>query len=161
MSGSGPPAAYETVGIARGRSDQTARSMNDEISISRIVDDLSQPVELVFRRMLREPRRSREELRRLVAQHLVRLESAAREDDFIDAPMAGHIAHLCHRLIDTIAPPVAEDHRRVVQAAALYFALADDVEGDTISLIGLDDDRQVVTAVCDELGLDPDASTPS
>jgi len=134
--------------------------LNDEISIARIVSDLPQPVELVFRRMLREPRRSREELRRLVAQHLVRLESASREAEFIDAPMAGRIATLCHRLIDTIAPPVAEDHRRVVQAAVLYFSLEDDVEGDTISLIGLDDDNLVVTAVCQELGLDTEGPPP-
>ncbi len=132
--------------------------MNDEISIARIVSDLPQPVELVFRRMLREPRRSREELRRLVAQHLVRLESASRETDFIDAPLAGRIANLCHRLIDTIVPPVAEDRRQVVQAAVLYFALEDDVEGDTISLIGLDDDNLVVAAVCEELGLDAEGA---
>jgi hypothetical protein len=134
------------------------QDLNDEISIARIVNDLPQPVELVFRRMLREPRRSREELRRLVAQHLVRLESASRETDFIDAPLAGRIANLCHRLIDTIVPPVAEDRRQVVQAAVLYFALEDDVEGDTISLIGLDDDNLVVAAVCEELGLDAEGA---
>lgn len=127
-----------------------------EISISRIVAQLPESVELVFRRMMRESRRSREELRRLVATHLVRLESASREADYIDAPLAGRIANLCHRLIDTIAPPVDEDHRRVVQAAVLYFALEEDVEGDTVSLIGLDDDRLVVDAVCRELGIDPE-----
>lgn len=130
-----------------------------EVSISRIVDRLPEAVELVFRRMMREPRRSREELRRLVARHLVRLESASRETDFIDALLAGRIATLCHRLIDTIAPPVEEDHRRVVQAAVLYFALEEDVEGDTESLIGLDDDRLVVTAVCQELGVETEPGT--
>lgn len=127
-----------------------------DVSISRIVEQLPESVELVFRRMMREPRRSREELRRLVARHLVRLESASRASDYIDAPLAGRIATLCHRLIDTIAPPVEEDHRRVVQAAVLYFALEEDAEGDTTSLIGLDDDRLVVEAVCQELGLDPE-----
>jgi hypothetical protein len=127
-----------------------------EISISRIIDQLPESVGLVFRRMMRESRRSREELRRLVATHLVRLESASRETDYIDAPLAGRVANLCHRLIDTIAPPVDEDHRRVVQAAVLYFALEEDVEGDTVSLIGLDDDQLVVDAVCRELGVDPE-----
>ena len=128
-----------------------------EVSITRIVDQLPESVEQVFRRMMRELRRSREELRRLVATHLVRLETASRATDFIDAPLAGHIANLCHRLIDTIAPPVEEDHRRVVQAAVLYFALEEDVESDTDSLIGLDDDRLVVNAVCRELGIDTNA----
>ena len=73
-----------------------------EVSITRIVDQLPESVEQVFRRMMRELRRSREELRRLVATHLVRLETASRATDFIDAPLAGHIANLCHRLIDTI-----------------------------------------------------------
>jgi len=127
-----------------------------EVSISRIVDQLTESVEQIFRRMMREPRRSREELRRLVAMHLVRLETASRASDFIDAPLAGHIANLCHRLIDTVAPPVEEDHRRIVQAAVLYFALEEDVESDTVSLIGLDDDRLVVNAVCRELGIDTD-----
>jgi uncharacterized membrane protein YkvA (DUF1232 family) len=53
---------------------------------------------------------------------------------------------------------VAEDRRQVVQAAVLYFALEDDVEGDTISLIGLDDDNLVVAAVCEELGLDAEGA---
>jgi len=128
-----------------------------EVSITRIVEQLPESVEQVFRRMMRELRRSREELRRLVATHLVRLETASRATDFIDAPLAGHIANLCHHLIDTIAPPVEEDHRRVVQAAVLYFALEEDVESDTDSLIGLDDDRLVVNAVCRELGIDTNA----
>ncbi len=123
-----------------------------ELAISRVIARLPGSVEAVFRRMMREPRRSREELRRLVAAHLVKLETLAREVDYLDVELATDVANRCHRLIDTIAPPVSEDHRRLVQAAVLYFILDEDVEGDTTSLIGLDDDRLVVTAVCDELG---------
>jgi hypothetical protein len=47
----------------------------------------------------------------------------------------------------------------VVQAAVLYFALEEDVEGDTDSLIGLDDDRLVVRAVCQELGVVADPAS--
>lgn len=123
-----------------------------EIAIGRVIARLPDAVEALFRRMMREPRRSRQELRRLVAAHLVRLETLARGVDYLDVELAAEVANRCHRLIDTIAPPVSEDHRRLVQAAVLYFVLDEDVEGDTTSLIGLDDDRLVVAAVFDELG---------
>ena len=117
---------------------------------------MPESVAILFRKMMREPRRSREELRRLTAAHLLRLETAAREVDYLDVELATAIANGCHRLIDTIAPPVTEDHRRLVQAAVLYFVLDEDVEGDTTSLIGLDDDRLVVEAVCDEVAVPPE-----
>lgn len=123
-----------------------------EIAIGRVIARLPDSVEVLFCKMMREPRRSSEELRRLVAAHLLRLETLAREVDYLDVELAAEVANRCHRLIDTIDPPVSEDHRRLVQAAVLYFVLDEDVEGDTTSLIGLDDDRLVVVAVCDELG---------
>lgn len=124
-----------------------------DIAIARVIVRLPGPVETVFRRMMREPRHSREELRRLVVSHLIKLEALAREVDYLDVELAAEVANRCHRLIDSIAPPVVEDHRRLVQAAILYFVLDEDVEGDTTSLIGLDDDRLVVDTVCDELGV--------
>jgi hypothetical protein len=138
--------------------DQTPQEpmIGGDVSIARVIARLPASVATLLRKMMREPRHSREELRRLTAAHLVKLETAARDVDYLDVELAAAIANGCHRLVDTIAPPVTEDHRRLVQAAVLYFVLDEDVEGDTTSLIGLDDDRLVVDAVCDELGVQRD-----
>lgn len=126
-----------------------------DIVIGRVIARLPASVEILFRKMMREPRRSKEELRRLVASHLVKLETLARDSDYLDVALATEVSNRCHRLIDSIGSPVPEDHRRLVQAAVLYFVLDEDVEGDSTSLIGLDDDRLVVDTVCDELGIAP------
>lgn len=133
--------------------DQRQRpgSPGREISIARVVERLPAAVSILFRRLMHEPRRSREEMRRRVASYLVEIETRAREVDFIDVELAQSIATACHRLIDTLDGRATEDHRRLVQAAVLYFVMDEDAEGDTSSLIGFDDDRLVVVAVQDEV----------
>ena len=123
-----------------------------EVSISRVVASFPETIAALFDRLMREPRRSREEMRRRVAGYLVDIESLAREVDFVDMELVERIANRCHRLIDTLDETSSEDHRRLVQAAVLYFVLDDDAESDTGSLIGFDDDRLVVDAVASELG---------
>lgn len=127
---------------------------NRDVSIARVVEALPPAIANLFDRLMREPRRSREEMRRRVASYAVSIESLARDVDYLDVDLVQRIANRCHRLIETIHDGVSEDHRRLVQAAVLYFVLDDDAEGDTSSLIGFDDDRLVVDAVARELGVD-------
>lgn len=133
--------------------DTSGRSGSAEqgISLARVMERLPEAVAVLFGRLLREPKRSREEMRRRVSGYLVEIESRAREVDFIDVELAQAIADGCHRLIDTPEAGASEEHRRLVQAAVLYFVMDEDAEGDTSSLIGFDDDRLVVDAVRDEL----------
>lgn len=137
--------ADEPVGMGKGP--------GRDISISRVVQSLPEAVATLFDKLMREPRRSRDEMRRRVASYLVSIESLAREIDYLDIDLVERIANCCHRLIETLDEDASEDHRRLVQAAVLYFVLDEDVEGDTSSLIGFDDDRLVVEAVARELGV--------
>jgi uncharacterized membrane protein YkvA (DUF1232 family) len=127
---------------------------DQEVSIARVVEFLPESIASLFDQLMREPRRSREEMRRRVASYAVSIESLARDVDYLDVDLVQRIANRCHRLIETIHDGVSEDHRRLVQAAVLYFVLDEDAEGDTSSLIGFDDDRLVVDAVARELGVD-------
>ena len=104
-------------------------------------------------RSFREPRISQVELRRMVSEYLVELETRARETDFMDIGLATQVASLCHRLIDSLDPTVAEEHHRLVQAAVRYFLIEEDAESDTDSLIGFDDDLLVARTIAAQLGL--------
>lgn len=122
-----------------------------DVSIARVVAGLPAPVATIFKRLMREPRLSRQEMRRRVASYVVDLETLARAVDYIDVDLVQSIATRCYHLIDGLREGPAEDQRRLVQAAVLYFLVEDDAEGDTSSLIGFDDDRLVVDAVWEEL----------
>ena len=122
-----------------------------QIVVDRVIDGLPDAVAVLIRRLLNEPGLSRQELRRRISGYMVSIESRARELDFIDVHLAQSIADDCHRLIDTLGAAPTEEHRRVVQAAVLYFVMDEDAEGDTTSLIGFDDDRLVVDVVLDEI----------
>jgi len=122
-----------------------------EINISRVIAEFPETIAVIFKRLMRAPRRSREEMRRRVSGYIVQIESLAREVDYLDVDLAQYIANACHRLIDTLDGFSTEDHRCLVQAAVLYFVTDEDAEGDTSSLIGFDDDRLVAETVWREL----------
>ena len=70
-----------------------------------------------------------------------------------DDGIAGRITSLCWKLLDALPPEPEERQHRLTQLAINYFVLAEDAHDDHHSLIGFDDDLQVVTAVIEELGL--------
>ncbi|KPK60665.1 MAG: hypothetical protein AMJ59_04795 [Gammaproteobacteria bacterium SG8_31] len=135
-----------------GEQPDSPGSKRREISISRVIVEFPEAVAIVFKRLMRAPRRSRQEMRRRVSSYIVGIEARAREVDYIDVELAQSIANGCHRLIDTLDADSTEEHRCLVQAAVLYFVTDEDAEGDTTSLIGFDDDRLVVDVVGQELG---------
>lgn len=132
-----------------GPNDMPSRRL--DLSIDRVMAGFPDTMSVIFRRMMRAPRRSPLEMRRRVSRHIVEIETRAREADYIDVELAQSLANECHRLIDTLGPNASEDHHRLVQAAVLYFVTDEDAEGDTSSLIGFDDDRLVVRRVLGEL----------
>jgi len=144
--------------MTRAGQGPVAAPPSSEVSISRVVASLPEAIAAIFKRLMREPRLSRQEMRRRVSSYLVDLETLAREVDYIDVELVQSIAYRCQRLIDGLHERSSEEHRRLVQAAVLYFLVDDDAEGDTSSLIGFDDDRLVVDAVWDELGDEGPAS---
>jgi uncharacterized membrane protein YkvA (DUF1232 family) len=86
-------------------------------------------------------------------QYASQLDQQAKESEFFDLDTATRTAHLCRKLLAAL-PQVPDEHQhRLTQLAVNYFVLEEDAEDDSESLIGFDDDLQVVVAVIEELGL--------
>jgi uncharacterized membrane protein YkvA (DUF1232 family) len=88
-----------------------------------------------------------------VEAYLEALPEAARVHEFLDVGKARSVGARCLRLIDTLTLATPESAHRAIQAAVLYFVLDDDAESDTESVIGFDDDEQIVAAVERILGI--------
>ena len=71
----------------------------------------------------------------------------------LDDGLAGRIAWLCGKLLEALPDQPDERQHRLTQLAVNYFVLAEDGHDDNHSLIGFDDDLDVVVAVIKELGL--------
>lgn len=87
-------------------------------------------------------------LKNKVDDYLVTVLHASGENEFLDYPTAQQIATSLHRLLE-LSPPEQLVH---VQAAVLYFINSDDASPDLESILGFDDDAEVVNAVCRLLG---------
>lgn len=71
----------------------------------------------------------------------------------VDDGIAKKITSLCWKLLDALPEQPDERHHRLTQLAINYFVLAEDGHDDNHSLMGFDDDLEVVVAVIKELGL--------
>ena len=86
-----------------------------------------------------------------VNAHVEQLKVAAKGNEFLDLEQAEQLGRRCHALLAQIGPGCLEAHRKLVLAAVYYFILDDDAESDSDSVLGLEDDEQVLNAVEDEL----------
>jgi uncharacterized membrane protein YkvA (DUF1232 family) len=86
-------------------------------------------------------------------QYVEELDAHSSSDEFFDRDVARRIAALCWKLLDALPAKPDERQHRLTQLAINYFVLAEDGQDDNHSLVGFEDDLQVVTAVIHELGL--------
>ncbi len=107
----------------------------------------------------RSPARSRGDLENLVRAHLQRAEEAAAKDPFVDCDRARSVAGTCIALLDAL-PTLSDASAAWVRAACLYFADPDDEEDDFDSVIGFDDDAEVVAHVAARVGLSMTRNSP-
>ena len=91
-------------------------------------------------------------LRALVEAHRARARKEAPRNPFVDVDRADQVADACLALLDA-APSLPPTAHPWVQAACLYFGAEDDEEDDFDSIVGFDDDAEVVNHVAAELGL--------
>lgn len=75
------------------------------------------------------------------------LATNARWSDEVDPAMARAIGGGCLKLLSSVKDTTSEQTRRAIQAAVRYFIIEDDAESDRESVIGLDDDAEVLNAV--------------
>lgn len=91
------------------------------------------------------------ELRALVQAHLAATRTASAASPWVDLEGAEQVAAACLALLDA-TDDLSPEHRSWVQAACLYFAESDDGEADFDSIVGFDDDAEIVNHVCDRVG---------
>ena len=76
------------------------------------------------------------------------------EDAEVEPTLAKSLAEASLRLLGTLNEKTPETTRRLVQAAVRYFIIEDDADSDLDSILGLDDDAEVMNAVLKKLGHD-------
>ena len=86
-------------------------------------------------------------------QYVEELDDHSSNAGFFDHDAAARIAALCWKLLDALPAEPDERQHRLTQLAINYFVLAEDAQDDNHSMVGFEDDLQVVTAVIHELGL--------
>jgi uncharacterized membrane protein YkvA (DUF1232 family) len=75
-----------------------------------------------------------------------------RDNDDVDPKLVKALVDASMRLLGTLKETTPESTRRMVQAAVRYFLIEDDADGDLDSILGLDDDAEVINAVLAKLG---------
>ncbi len=91
------------------------------------------------------------DLRRAVLAHVERIRSALTTNEFLDVATADRIGNVLTGLLDNYARQ-SEAHRALIVGAARYFVETHDTEPDLTSLLGFDDDVQVLNHVLDTIG---------
>lgn len=94
----------------------------------------------------RQPLADPDDLRRRVTAYIARVRSVAAGVPEVDLDRAERVARICLALLDDW-PTLAPEQRGWVQAACGYFVRAEDDEDDFVSVVGFDDDDEVVDHV--------------
>lgn len=93
-----------------------------------------------------------EHQRARIEAHVTAADNATHANEFVDQ-------HLAHVIADRLGKALDEwdgldDHgRRLLHAAVAYYALREDAEDDMSSVIGFEDDAQVVNVCLRAIGL--------
>lgn len=123
-----------------------------ETPITRVLDAAPPAIANLLRQFLDDPLRDVSELRNDINSYLQKLSDINEESEFLDLALARRVAAQCVALLDGLGPDSSQEAQQLVQVAVSYFVKDDDAEGDTDSLIGFDDDAEVVELVAREIG---------
>lgn len=104
--------------------------------------------------LMAEPLIAPKTLKAQVETYREEVRAAAENNANVDLELAMSIAGSCLSLLATIDGDTSESHHRLVQLACRYFVEEEDEDGDLDSVIGFDDDAEVVNLVAGQLGLD-------
>jgi hypothetical protein len=100
-------------------------------------------------KLLAEPLRTSADLREEVNAYQARIEDAGEN---ADVELGLCIATSCNGLLDLLDQDVPESQHRFIQLACRYFVEEEDEDGDLESMLGFDDDAEVLNLVADQLG---------
>jgi uncharacterized membrane protein YkvA (DUF1232 family) len=113
---------------------------------------LNGPERVILFGLYEAPLQTRSTMVAHIREYLAAIVAEAEHKEFVDTEQATRLAHALITVIEDLKDDVPDEHRRLVQAAAAYFALTDDVSDDVDSPIGFDDDERVVRAVLRYIG---------
>jgi hypothetical protein len=82
-----------------------------------------------------------------VVAHLETLREAGRQNEFLDMVQAQRLTTRSLALLDRLQDGMPAVERKLILAAVYYFIVDEDGESDTESILGLDDDEQVLDVV--------------
>jgi len=102
--------------------------------------------------LMEEPPIPAAELLEQIEVYLGRIRQVVMQGAPLDVSAAERLAALSRDLVGQMGSLPDGAERGLVQAAVRYFVLEDDAEGDLVSILGLDDDEQVLQAVNRHLG---------
>ncbi|MCA9569984.1 MAG: hypothetical protein KC656_19200 [Myxococcales bacterium] len=114
--------------------------------------ELRTEVHELFHQFMTDDLESPEALRAGVAAHAAQGRALGARSGSVDLWLIGHLERSCARLLDAW-PGLSDDDRHLVQAAVRYFVWQEDEEDDFSSVVGLDDDLEVVEHVAGRLGI--------
>ncbi len=156
------PAAWKPVGHERHPLSLPESPYPWSFLILDRVEDTAMPVDVPaglpeeararFLELLEEPATSPERLLQEIDDCLGMIRRIVMEGAPLDVSFIEEVAAEARRLVRGLGPRSSQQERRLVQAAVRYFVLADDAEGDLVSVIGFDDDARVLQAVAEHLG---------
>lgn len=86
-----------------------------------------------------------------VAGHLQVIKEALRQNEFLDLELAEAVTNALLALLADYAQCPA-DHQALIAGACRYFVRMDDIKPDTASILGLDDDAEVLNYVLETIG---------
>lgn len=86
-----------------------------------------------------------------VENHVCAIRLASRRNEFLDVATAERIGTVLAALLDQYQTH-PEPHQALIAGAARYFVRELDVDPDTTSLLGLEDDVVVINSVLDAIG---------
>jgi hypothetical protein len=113
-----------------------------------IAAELPRETREAYERYLKIPVAERGAIKNKIDDYVSTVLNASGENEFLDYPTAQRISLSLRKLLEVCS----DDQLVHVQAATLYFISTDDASPDLESILGFDDDAQVVNAVCRVLG---------
>jgi hypothetical protein len=132
---------------------EVTESENGTEPTERVLGSIDPEAAELMRGYLALPIVSAELLSDQVAQYYKQIEGFANAGEVVDVELAADLTRWCARLLDEIDDAMPESTIRLIQAAVRYFVNFEDADGDLESLIGLDDDAEILEAVAVTTGL--------
>ena len=117
------------------------------------IDGIPEAAQPLWKRLLDEPLVPVHELFKQVRdyQQTIAQRSQWRDAD-VDPKLANALVDASLKLLSTLNASSPESTRQLIQAAVRYFVIEDDADSDLDSILGLDDDAEVINAVLAHLG---------